>query len=169
MFRPSWCRGCGRLCATAKLWKLYSTNWGQNSCGSTVKSETLQPQTKPTKLALNYCPGCLQKQLVIDQLQEENARLKARLRHQERTAKEGPFGSSTSSAKVPLKPNAPPENSQRRGGAKPGHCGHGRRHIPDEEVTRRQAVPGPERCPYCGGPMDPKGTKTRTIIDVEPI
>ena len=107
--------------------------------------------------------------MVIDRLQEENARLRARLRHQERTAKEGPFGSSTSSAKVPHKPNAPPENSQRRGGAKPGHCGHGRRNIPDQEVTREQSVPGPQRCPYCGGPMDPKGTKARTIIDVEPV
>ncbi len=107
--------------------------------------------------------------MVIDRLQEENARLRAKLRHQERTAKEGPFGSSTSSAKVPHKPNAPPENSQRRGGAKPGHCGHGRRNIPDQEVTCEQSVPGPQRCPYCGGPMDPKGTKARTIIDVEPV
>ena len=107
--------------------------------------------------------------MVIDRLQEENARLKARLRQQERTAKEGPFGSSTSSAKVPHKPNAPPENSQRRGGAKPGHRGHGRRQICSEQVTRQQSVPGPERCPFCGGPMDPKGTKGRTIIEVDPV
>jgi hypothetical protein len=36
--------------------------------------------------------------LVIDRLQEEILRLKARLRYQERTAKEAPFGSSTPSA-----------------------------------------------------------------------
>lgn len=107
--------------------------------------------------------------MVIDRLQEEIVRLKARLRYQERTAKEGPFGSSTPSAKVPLKANAPPETSQRRGGAKPGHRGHGRRHIPNDEVTRQQSVPGPERCPYCGGPLDPKGSKTRTIIEVDPV
>jgi len=107
--------------------------------------------------------------LVIDRLQQENARLKARLRYQERTAKEGPFGSSTPSAKVPLKANTPLESSHRRGGAKPGHRGHGRRNIPDEEVTREQSVPGPERCPLCGGPMDPKGTKARTIIEVDPV
>jgi transposase len=107
--------------------------------------------------------------LVIDRLQEEIVRLKARLRYQERTAKEGPFGSSTPSAKVPLKANTPPENSQRRGGAKPGHRGHGRRNISHEEVTRQQSVPGPERCPYCGGPLDPKGSKARTIIEVDPV
>jgi transposase len=107
--------------------------------------------------------------LVIDRLREEIVRLKARLRHQERTAKEGPFGSSTPSAKIPLKANTPPESSQRRGGAKPGHRGHGRRHIPSDEVTRQQSVPGPERCPHCGGPLDPKGSKARTIIEVDPV
>jgi transposase len=107
--------------------------------------------------------------LVIDRLQEEIVRLKARLRYQERTAKEGPFGSSTPSAKVPLKANTPPETSQRRGGAKPGHRGHGRRNIPSDEVTSQQAVPGPERCPLCGGPLDPKGSKARTIIEVNPV
>jgi len=88
-----------------------------------------------------------EKQLDIGRLQEEIARLKARLRYQERTGKACPFGSSTPSAKISLKANAPPENSQRRGGAKPGHRGHGRRPIPSDEVTRHQSVPGPERGP----------------------
>lgn len=107
--------------------------------------------------------------MVIDQLQEEIVRLKARLRRQERSAKEGPFGSSTPSAKIPLKANTPPEGSQRRGGAKPGHRGHGRRRIPEAEVTRHRAVAGPQCCPYCGGPLDPKGSKARTIIEVDPV
>ena len=107
--------------------------------------------------------------MVIDRLQEEIVRLKARLRYQERTAKEGPFGSSTPSAKVPLKANTSPESSQRRGGAQPGHRGHGRRNIPSEEITREQSVPGPKRCPYCGGPLDLKGRKARTIIEVDPV
>ena len=118
---------------------------------------------------MTHCPGCLKKQLVIDRLQEEIVRLKARLLYQERTAKEGPFGSSTPSAKVPIKANTPPETSQRRGGAKPGHRGHGRRNIPSDEVTSQQTVPGPERCPLCGGSLDPKGSKARTIIEVDPV
>jgi transposase len=107
--------------------------------------------------------------LAIDRLQAEILRLKAKLRYQERTAKEGPFGSSTPSAKVPLKANAPPESSQRRGGAQPGHLGHGRRDLPRQEITREESVPGPEQCPYCGGPLDPKGRKARTIIEVDPV
>lgn len=107
--------------------------------------------------------------MVIDRQKEEIARLKARLRYQERTAKEGPFGSSTPSAKIPIKPNATPESSQRRGGAKPGHPGHGRRSFPNSEITRQQPVGGPNRCPLCGGPLDPKDSKSRTIIDLEPV
>lgn len=107
--------------------------------------------------------------MVIDRLQEEIVRLKARLRYQERTAQEGPFGSSTPSAKVLLKANTPPETSQRRGGAQPGHRGHGRRDIPEDELTREESVAGPQRCPYCGGTLDPKGRKARTIIEVDPV
>jgi len=107
--------------------------------------------------------------LVIDRQQEEISRLKARLRYQERTAKEGPFGSSTPSAQIPIKPNATQECSHRRGGATAGHKGHGRRGVSTNEVTREQWVAGPERCPYCGGALDPKGTKARTVMDVDPV
>jgi len=91
----------------------------------------------------------LEKERTIDRLQEEIVRLKARLRYQERNGKEAPFGSSIPSAKRLSKPNTPPEGSQRRGGTRLGHPGHGRRHIPEEDVTRYGSVPGPKRCPYC--------------------
>jgi transposase len=96
------------------------------------------------------------------------ARLKARLRYQERSAQEGPFGASTPSSKIPIKASAQPENAQRQGGAKAGHCGHGRRCIPEEEISERQDVPAPEKCPYCGGKLDPRGSQPRTVIEVEP-
>ncbi len=98
---------------------------------------------------LHYCAECLKKQQVIDRLQEENARLRARLRYQERQAKEGFFGSSTPSAQRPVKANTPVENTQRPGGAQPGHRGHGRRPVRPDQVTRRQRVPAPSRCPRC--------------------
>jgi len=69
----------------------------------------------------------VQKQQQLDRLQEELRRVKAKLRYQERTAREGPFGSSTPSSKVPVKPNSLEENQARKGGAKPGHQGYGRR------------------------------------------
>jgi transposase len=69
-------------------------------------------------MSLTYCPECLKKQQRINELEEELAAAKSRLRYQERTAAEGPFGSSTPSSKVPIKPSALPERQARRGGAK---------------------------------------------------
>lgn len=55
-------------------------------------------------MAIRYCRECFKKQRKIDELEGEVARLKDKLRYQERTAKEGFFGSSTPSSKVPVKP-----------------------------------------------------------------
>lgn len=105
----------------------------------------------------------------IDRLREENARLKARLRYQERTAREGFFGSSTPSSKIPVKPSAPAEPAPRLGGAKLGHVGHGRHTIRPEAAERVERVAAPERCPTCGRRLESKGAKTRTVIDVQPL
>ena len=57
-------------------------------------------------------------------LQEEISTIKSKLRYQERTAKKGFFGSSTSSAKIPVKPNSQKERQRNRGGGKVGHKGN---------------------------------------------
>ncbi|HWI56873.1 MAG TPA: IS66 family transposase [Bacillota bacterium] len=111
----------------------------------------------------------MKKQLEIDRLREENARLKDRLRYQERTAQEGFFGSSTPSSKVPIKANATPEQVSRAGGAKVGHPGHGRQALSPEAAQRVERVAGPARCPDCGGPLEEKGTQARAVIDVQPL
>jgi len=111
----------------------------------------------------------LKKQQEIDRLRQENTRLKDRLRYQERTAKEGFFGSSTPSSKVPVKPGLPAQSPPRFGGAKAGHAGHGRQTIPPEQADRLERVPAPARCPDCGRKLQTKGTKARTVIDVQPL
>jgi transposase len=116
---------------------------------------------------LNFCPECFKKQMEIDRLREENKRLKDRLRHQERTAREGPFGSSTPSSKVPLKANTKPESQARPGGAQAGHCGHGRRRVPPEQVEGERQVKAAQRCPQCGGRLRTKGRKARTVLDIQ--
>jgi transposase len=117
----------------------------------------------------SICPECLKKQLEIDRLREENARLKDRLRYQERTAQEGPFGSSTPSSKVPVKANALPERESRAGGAKAGHPGHGRQAVPLGQAQQVERVEVTDRCPDCGGPLEDKGIRPRSVIDVEPL
>jgi hypothetical protein len=111
----------------------------------------------------------LHKQLEIDRLREENARLKDRLRYQARTAREGFFGSSTPSAQVPLKASAAPEPTARAGGAQEGHPGCGRRAVPLAEAQQVRRVRAAAQCPDCGGPLRAKGTRARAVIDVQPL
>ena len=66
-------------------------------------------------MALRFCRGCFEKQRRIKELEEEIVRLKGKWRYQERTAKEGFFGSSTPPSKRPVKPNSLAERQARRG------------------------------------------------------
>ena len=111
----------------------------------------------------------MEKQQEIDRLREEIARLKGRLRYQDRTAKEGFFGSSTPSSKIPIKPNTPGEQAPRFGGAQAGHAGHGRHTVGLQDADRVEPVLAPEHCPKCGRRLENKGAKARTVIDVQPL
>ena len=117
---------------------------------------------------LHFCRGCLCKQQEIDRLKEELLRLKDCLRYQERTAKEAPFGSSTPSAKLPVKPNSLEDNQKKKGGAKPGHAGHGRRSPPPQAVTRTERRLAPKHCPHCGTRLCFKEFKQRTVVEAVP-
>jgi len=112
----------------------------------------------------------LKKQQELDRLREEITRLKARLRYQERTAQEGFFGSSTSSAKRPVKANTTlRETPGARGGARPGHPGQGRQSVPAEEADEVIVVTPAETCPDCGGALQNQGCRERTVLEVEPL
>jgi len=119
----------------------------------------------------SFCEKCFEKQQRIDQLTEENERLKRALNYQQRKEKEGFFGSSTPSSKVPVKGNTPPAAEKKKRGAKPGHVGHGRKGFDEtqaDEVIEREGDVG-EQCPICGGALQDKGTKNRRVIDSSPV
>jgi transposase len=105
----------------------------------------------------------------IDRLKQEVHRLKAQQRYQDRKGTEAPFGSSTPSAKIPIKPNSLEENQNKKGGAKQGHVGHGRRPPAPPDITRTEQVMAPEVCPECGSKLSSKGFKKRTVIEVVPV
>ena len=118
---------------------------------------------------MTYCKECLSKQQKINNLEEEITTLKSKLRYQERTAKEGFFGSSTSSAKIPVKPNRQKEHQRNRGGGKAGHQGHGRGSICEEDADKVEKISIGNICPDCGSALEQKGTKARTVIDCQPV
>jgi transposase len=116
-----------------------------------------------------YCPGCFEKQRKIDQLLEENRLLKEKVRYQERKAAEGFFGSSTPSAKIPVKPD---RNAQRKPkGAKRGHKGAGRKGFEASEADQvvEMAPEDGGRCPDCGRPLQEKGKEDRFVLESAPV
>ena len=118
---------------------------------------------------LRYCKECFAKQQKINELVEENARLKAQLRRQERAAKAGFFGASTPSSKMPVKANSLPERQARRGGGRAGHPGHGRSAVQEDLADRVERVAGPRECPDCRVRLVARGLQRRTVVDIEPV
>jgi len=118
---------------------------------------------------MTYCQECLKKQRKINELEDEIVSLKAKLRYQERTAKEGFFGSSTPSSKIPVKANSRKAHQRNRGGGKIGHKGHGRASICEEDADKVEKISIGNVCPDCGSTLEPKGIKVRTVIDCQSV
>lgn len=116
-----------------------------------------------------YCKACLEKQQTIDRLKEQLTRLTKKLRYQERTAKEEPFGASTPSSKRTFKPTSTEEARSKRGGAQVGHEGHGRSCASQESAEVIEHLPSPTVCPDCACELEDWGVRTRTIEDCEPV
>jgi hypothetical protein len=120
-------------------------------------------------MALYYCPDCFKKQQEINRLQDRIRHLEGKLKLRQRQAQEGPWGSSTPSSKVPIKPSALPERQARQGGGKIGHVGHGRRRLDAQAADRVEEVPAPCRCPQCGRGLEHKDVRERTALDAQPV
>jgi len=119
----------------------------------------------------SFCKECFEKQLKIDQLTEENERLKRALRYRERKQKEGFFGSSTPSSKLPVKANIVRGEEPKKRGAKPGHKGHGRKAFDEstaDSVVEVQSHVG-ERCPQCAVALIDKGSRKRMVLESRPV
>jgi len=118
---------------------------------------------------MTYCKECLNKQQKINELEEEISSLKNKLHYQERTAEEGFFGSSTPSSKLPVKPNSQKAHQRNRGGGKPGHQGHGRSSIQEQDADKLETIHVGNTCPDCGSTLEDKGTRARTVMDCQPV
>ncbi len=124
--------------------------------------------TKSPDYGVNACESCFQKQLKIDRLTQENESLRGELQRLKRKAVEGFFSSSTPSSKIPVKENATAEKSNKQGGAKLGHQGHGRRTHTTEEVEEVQVVKvAATDCPTCHGALWQKGSVPRSVLDLQ--
>ena len=94
----------------------------------------------------------------IDRISEERdywmkraKALERELNKETRTAREKPFGNDTPSSRQLFKPDAPEAKVARRGGAKPGHVGHGRLCAEMDEADEVVELAKPSQCDRCGG------------------
>jgi transposase len=124
---------------------------------------------KSRDYGVNLCEGCLEKQREIDRLREEVQLLKARLSQRQRKQQEGVFGSATPSSLNPLKANSKEDQRAKRGGAKKGHPGHGRRACSRAAADEIRQVELNPQCPDCGGQLGAACVRARTVIDIEPV
>lgn len=125
------------------------------------------------KLDVVMCSGCLEKMCEIDELKRKlrkKARritaLEKKLGERARSTDEPPFGESTPSSKLPFKPNATEKDRQRKGGARAGHRGHGRKKPPVGGPAEKLAAGC--SCPNCGGVTQSRKTEERYVKDYIP-
>jgi hypothetical protein len=118
---------------------------------------------------LNLCEICLERQRTIDQMQQEIQSLRAKVRRLERKTAAGPFGSSTPSAKIPVKATTAEEHRSEPGAAKPGHTGHGRQAVEDSAAVRIETIAVGPVCPHCSGALEHKEYRDRSVIESQPL
>jgi transposase len=126
-------------------------------------------EPKSHSVGANSCQGCLDKQREIDRLKEEIQSLRIQLSKQKRKDKAGLFGSSTPSSQLPLKANSTDEASAKRGGAKPGHIGTGRKKHSQDEIDEIRVLSTDPVCSTCKVALLSKGYRTRSVIDIDPV
>lgn len=114
------------------------------------------------------CKGCLEKQIKIDRLEDQVVQLKAKIAYQKKKQATGFFGSNTPSAKLPIKANVSTTETKKKSGSKDGHAGHGRHGFCAEEADEiiDEGIKAGETCEYCGGTLELKEVRQRSILDL---
>ena len=99
----------------------------------------------------------------VDYWRKKAQSLERELHKEVRTARERPFGNDTPSSKQLFRPDAPEAKVARKGGAKPGHDGHGRRCAGEEDADEVVELAMPTECDRCGGELEDFKGEERSV------
>ncbi len=127
--------------------------------------------------ALNACKGCAEKSAEIEQLKEENKRLRVELERRNGVLEVTPptpensipIGAHTPSGQLPSFKKTGKKKRDgpgARGGARKGHKGAGRGRFSREDADEIIPVPAPTHCPDCNSELVGHGSCERSVIDM---
>jgi transposase len=113
------------------------------------------------------CRGCFDRDREIERLRLEVVKLKDEVaRLTKRNLFQGAFGANTPSSQKPVKPESKEINRNKKGGAKLGHRGVGRKKIYKTTADVIQQVDAPEICPRCHVALNSCDSRERGVVDV---
>lgn len=119
------------------------------------------------------CKECFKKKILIEELRLENVRLKSKIRSIDarivvKKEIEGLAHHPKARPPINIKTNSKPEDRAKKGGAKEGHSGNGRRGAnPAPFVVESETQE--EHCPDCGGELKLLEQRNRTIVEASPL
>lgn len=118
------------------------------------------------------CQECFKRDLLIDSLREELKIAKTKIRSMEKkrkkkiTRKDVEESAHAPSSTRKFRTNSTLENQLKKGGAKFGHKGAGRKSL--QKLSRYSRDTCPLNCPDCQTPLAPKDMISRTVVDAKP-
>jgi len=113
------------------------------------------------------CKDCFNKSLEIDKLRGKVKELSDKLRRKETPNRnKTPNESHEPSSRKRFKENSKEKNQLKKGAAKNGHVGSGRK-SGNGEIELETEIP--EKCPCCDVALNQKDVRKRTIVEVEKI
>jgi len=115
------------------------------------------------------CRECFKLQNELDLLREEIKSLKASLKYGQESTSQEVANAHTPSSKINYKANSKEENQLKVGGAKPGHKGHGRKKVTEQEGASVTNFQPPMMCSDCQCELSLKDVRERTVIESQPI
>lgn len=115
------------------------------------------------------CKTCFEMRNKIQELQVEITRLRLALATAEGTGKKTPAGEHTPSSRMGYKANSKAESMLKRGGAKIGHKGSGRKSFSAESVDKIVELEMVEKCDSCSADLKLKDVRERSLIEASPM
>lgn len=115
------------------------------------------------------CKTCFDMRNKNQELQAEIVLLKSALETAQGMAKKTPVGPHTPSSRIEYKANTKQDSYAKRGGAKVGHKGVGRKAFSEESANETVHLTMIEKCDACDVDLKLKDTRKRRLIEAVPV